>query len=305
MRILAIAMLAAGTGWAQEKKPSPLVGPIEFLWPKGAPNAIGDEPRDKPSLSVYLAPAEKANGAAVVVCPGGGYGFLAVGHEGHDVATFWNANGVHAFVLQYRIAPRYRHPCPMLDVQRAVRMVRARAAEWKVDPARIGVMGFSAGGHLASTAVTHFDEGKADAEDPIDRASSRPDFGILVYPVIALGEPHTHKGSQKNQLGDKSEDPELVRKMSAEKQVTAKTPPCFLFHTTEDKAVPAENSIVFYQALVREKVPAELHIYEKGRHGVGLARGDALGIGPKAADPVLSTWPDRLLAWLRVREVLK
>ncbi len=303
MIIVPMALLLMSV--VQDKKPSPLTGPIEVLWPKGAPHAIGEEERDKPSISVYLAPAGKANGAAVVVCPGGGYGFLAAGHEGHDVATWWNGQGVHAFVLRYRIAPRYRQPCPMLDVQRAIRTVRARAAEWKVEPSKIGVMGFSAGGHLASTAVTRFDDGKADAEDPVERASSRPDWGVLVYPVIAFGEPFTHKGSQKNLLGDKADDADLVKFYSSEKQVTAHTPPCFLVHTTEDRGVPSENSVVFYQALVRAKVPAELHIYEKGQHGFGLGRGDARGVGPKAPDAVLSTWPDRLTAWLQVRGVLR
>jgi acetyl esterase/lipase len=183
----------------------------------------------------------------------------------------------------------------MLDVQRAIRTVRSRAAEWKIDPARIGVMGFSAGGHLASTAVTHFDDGKADAEDPIDKAGCRPDFGILVYPVIVLDKPYTHQGSKKNLLGDKMNDADLVEDLSTEKRVTAKTPPCFLMHTSGDTGVPPENSIDFYLALRKAKVPAELHIYEKGQHGFGLA--------PK--DPVLSTWPDRLAAWLGVRGFLK
>jgi acetyl esterase/lipase len=278
----------------QDKK-SPLVGPIEYLWPRGAPLAQGEDEKDKPNISVYLAPEDKTNGAAVVVCPGGGYGALAKGHEGHDVGVFFNHLGVSAFILTYRIAPKYHHPCPMLDVQRAIRTVRARAAEWKVDPARIGVLGFSAGGHLASTAVTHFDDGKADAEDPIDKVSCRPDFGILVYPVIVLDKPYTHQGSKKNLLGDRSNDADLVEDLSTEKRVTAKTPPCFLMHTSGDTGVPPENSIDFYLALRKAKVPAELHIYEKGQHGFGLA--------PK--DPVLSSWPERLAAWLGVRGFLK
>jgi acetyl esterase/lipase len=276
-----------------DKKPSPLVGPIEYLWPKGAPHQDGEEERDKPHLSLYLAKVEAA-APAVVVCPGGGYGGLAKDHEGHQIGVWFNERGVHAFILTYRHAPKYRQPVPMLDVQRAIRTARARAVEWKVDPAKIGVMGFSAGGHLTSTAVTHFDEGKADAEDPIDRASCRPDFGILCYPVISFNEAWTHKGSQKNLLGDKNDDPELVKFYSTEKQVTEKTPPCFLFHTTTDQPVPPENSIVFYQALRKAKVPCELHIYEKGPHGVGLAK----------SDPALSSWPDRLEAWLRVRGIL-
>ncbi|HXX92426.1 MAG TPA: alpha/beta hydrolase [Planctomycetota bacterium] len=279
---------------APQDRKSPLVGPIEYLWPKGAPLATGDAEKDKPNLSLYLAPAEKANGSAVVVCPGGGYGGLAKGHEGHDIATWLNARGVSAFVLTYRVSP-YRHPCPMLDVQRAVRTVRARATEWKVDPKKIGVWGFSAGGHLVSTAVTHFDDGKADAEDPIDRASSRPDFGILCYPVIALDKPYTHQGSKKNLLGDKVNDPELVEDLSCEKRVTEKTPPCFLVHTTNDTGVPPENSIDFYLALRKAKVPCELHIYERGPHGLGLGN-DKI--------PEFKTWPDRLADWLGVHGFL-
>jgi acetyl esterase/lipase len=284
--VLGLVLAGASLGQAQDKK-SPLVGPIEYLWPGGAPLATGEGEKDKPNLSVYLASPEKASGAAVVVCPGGGYGGLAKGHEGHEVATWLNERGVSAFVLTYRVAP-YRHPCPMLDVQRAIRTVRARAAEWKVDPDRIGVWGFSAGGHLASTSVTHFDQGRPDAEDPIERASCRPNLGILVYPVIVFDKPYTHLGSKKNLLGDKVNDPELGLDLSTEKRVTPETPPCFLMHTSGDTGVPPENSIDFYLALRRAKVPAELHIYEKGQHGFGLA--------PR--DPVLSSWPDRLAAWL-------
>lgn len=278
----------------QVKQPSPLVGPIECLWPEGAPGAVGTEEQDRPSLSVYRAPAERANGAAVVVCPGGGYGFLAVDHEGHQVAQWLNGLGVSAFVLQYRIAPRYHHPAPMQDVQRAIRTVRARAGEWKVDPGRIGVWGFSAGGHLASTAVTHFDAAKPNSVDPIDRASCRPDFGVLVYPVIVFGKPYGHPGSMRNLLGDRVNDPRLAAELSSEKQVTSRTPPCFLVHTGQDAAVPPENSIDFYLALRQASVPAELHLYEKGEHGFGLGTGD----------PVLSTWPDRLAAWMGMRGLL-
>ncbi len=289
--VAAAAAVAAGG----QRKPSPLVGPVEYLWPMGAPGAVGEEPADKPSLTLYLAAAEKAVGVAVVVCPGGGYGTLAVGHEGHDIGVWLNGLGVHAFILRYRHAPRYRHPHPMLDAQRAIRTVRARAKEWTVDPNRIGIWGFSAGGHLASTAATHFDDGKADADDPIDRVSCRPDFAILTYPVIVLGKPYTHKGSQRNLLGDKADDPLMVEELSNERKVTEKCPPAFLVHTTNDTVVPPENSIDFYLACRKAKVPAELHIYEKGPHGFGLA--------PK--DPVLGTWPGQLAAWLGARGFLK
>lgn len=279
---------------ADDKNPSPLVGPIVYLWPDGAPGAVGKEESDRPSISVYHAPADKANGAAVVVCPGGGYGFLAVDHEGHQVAQWLNRLGLSAFVLQYRIAPRYHHPAPLQDVQRALRTVRSRAAEWKVDPARIGVWGFSAGGHLASTALTLFDEGRADAADPVERVNCRPDFGVLVYPVICFGKPYTHQGSMKNLLAERLDDSRLRDDLSTEKRVTAKTPPCFLMHTAGDTNVPPENSIDFYLALRKAGVPAELHVYERGDHGFGLG----------ADDPVLSTWPDRLAAWMKIRGLL-
>jgi acetyl esterase/lipase len=266
----------------------------ELLWPKGAPGAVGTEAADKPTLTAYLPPADKATGTAVVVCPGGGYGHLAVGHEGKEPAEFLNGLGVAAFVLKYRIAPRYRHPAPMQDVQRALRTVRARAKEYRLGPQRIGVWGFSAGGHLASTAATHFDDGKADADDPVERVGCRPDFAILCYPVITLKPPYYHKGSRDNLLG-KNPDPQLLDSLCNETQVTPRTPPTFLFHTSADTGVPPENSVLFYLALGKAKVPAELHLYEKGPHGVGLA--------PR--DPVLSSWPKRLADWLKVRGLLE
>ncbi len=263
-----------------------------LLWPNGAPGSKGNEPVDQPSLTLFVP--ESANGTAVVVCPGGGYGALAADHEGRQVAQWLNSLGVTAFVLKYRLGPRYRHPAPLQDAQRALRIVRARAKEWKVDPQRVGIWGFSAGGHLASTAGTHFDAGKADAGDVIERASCRPDFLILSYPVITLEPPYAHMGSRKNLLGADA-DPKLVESLCNDRQVTAETPPTFLMHTNADKGVAPENSILFYMALRKAKVPAELHIYEKGPHGVGLA--------PK--DEVLSTWKDRLAAWMKGRGLVK
>lgn len=263
--------------------------PGELLWPKGAPGAIGSEERDKPSLTIYLPPADKAISAGVVVCPGGGYGGLAMGHEGKDPAEWLNRHGIAAFVLRYRLGPRYHHPAPMQDAQRAMRLVRSRAREWNLDPHRIGIWGFSAGGHLASTVATHFDDGQSDADDPIERVGCRPDFAILCYPVITMRPPLTHGGSRRNLLGDKP-DAELVTSLCNDEQVTEKTPPTFLFHTNEDTAVPPENSILFYQALRKKKTPAELHIYEKGQHGVGLA----VDLG------AVSAWPEQLAAWLTI-----
>jgi acetyl esterase/lipase len=266
---------------------------VELLWPRGAPGVIGTEERDKPSIAVHLPPANRATGTAVVVCPGGGYGALALGHEGKDIADWLNQRGVAAFVLRYRLGPRYHHPAPLQDAQRALRTVRARAGEYHIDPHRLGIWGFSAGGHLASTAITHFDDGKPDAADPVERASSRPDFAILCYPVITLKPPYAHKGSRRNLLGEKP-DPKLLEGLCNETQVTSRTPPTFLFHTDADKGVPPENSVLFYLALRKAGVPAELHIFEKGPHGVGLA----------ARDPTLSRWPGLLEAWMKGRGLL-
>ena len=265
----------------------------ELLWPAGAPGAVGTEDVDKPTLTFHPPSKEKANGTAVVVCPGGGYGGLALDHEGRQIADWLKRHGIAAFILKYRLGPRYGHPAPMLDVQRAIRTVRARADAYGVASDRIGVWGFSAGGHLASTAATRFDDGQPDAADPIDRVSCRPDFAILSYPVITMTDPYTHKGSRRNLLGAQP-DPRLVEEMSNEKRVSKRTPPTFLFHTTEDRAVPPENSVLFYLALRKAGVPAELHIYEAGRHGVGLAQ----------SDPVLATWPGRLADWLNRRGLI-
>ena len=274
---------------AQRGAPEPKV---ILLWPDGAPGAKGNEEADQPTLDVYI-PSDGANGAAVVVFPGGGYRHLAVDHEGRQIARWLNSFGVAAFVLKYRLGPRYHHPIQMGDAHRALRHVRLHAAEFGVDPSRLGVWGFSAGGHLASTVATHFDRGDTTAAEPIDRMSSRPDFAILGYPVISFTTEYTHQGSKRHLLGD-NPDPQLVQLLSSELQVTPETPPTFLFHTNEDTGVPPENSVLFYLALRKAGVPAELHIYERGRHGVGLA----------PTDRVLSTWPQRLSDWLYSRGIL-
>jgi acetyl esterase/lipase len=281
---VAVAFISMTAPAKSVPEPQPVV-----LWPNGAPGAVGKEDVDQPTLRIYLPPAKSSTGTGVVVCPGGGYGALAMDHEGRQVAEWLNSHGVAAFVLKYRLGPRYRHPGPLLDAQRALRYVRSRAKEFEIAPDRIGIWGFSAGGHLASTAGTHFDSGNAAATDPIDRVSSRPDFMILAYPVISMTAEYTHRGSRKNLLGD-SPDASLVENLSNEKQVTAQTPPTFLFHTNADTGVPPENSVAFYLALRKAGVPAEMHI-EQGRHGVGLA----------PTDPTLSTWAGRLGDWLNRR----
>ncbi len=266
---------------------------VELLWPSGAPGAVGNEESDRPTLTVYTPPEGQANGAGIVICPGGGYGHLAVDHEGQQIAEWMNSLGVTAGVLRYRIAPRYHHPAPMQDVQRAIRLMRSRADEWKFDAQRIGVIGFSAGGHLASTAATHFAASEDSTGNPVEKASCRPDFAILCYPVITMELPITHSGSRRNLLGE-SPDAELVKAMSNDQQVTAETPPTFLLHTTEDTAVLPENSLLFYAAMRKAGVPVELHIYEKGPHGVGLGR----------QHPGVGSWPEQCEAWLRGREIL-
>lgn len=264
------------------------------LWPGDAPGAKGKEPADVPGHILYQAPPSQANGAAIVVCPGGGYGGLAMDHEGHQIARWLNANGITALIVKYRLGPRYHHPAPLQDTQRAVRTTRFHAKAWGVDPERVGILGFSAGGHLASTVGTHFDKADPDAADPIDRQSNRPDFMVLMYPVITLDGPFAHVGSRNNLLG-KNPDPKLVDSLCNDKMVTPQTPPTFLVHTSEDTAVPPQNSVLFYLALKKNKVPAELHIFEKGRHGLGL--------GPK--DLPYASWPDRCLAWLQSRGLLE
>lgn len=283
MAVLPHAALAA---------PPPTSQPLR-LWEGEAPGAMGTEAADIPTLTVYAPAPDKANGAAVVVCPGGGYGGLA-DHEGKPIAEWLTSLGVTGVVLKYRLGPKYHHPVEMGDVARAIRTVRSHAADWGIDPHRVGVLGFSAGGHLASTAATHFDAGSASATDPIDRVSSRPDVAILIYPVITFSDPFTHAGSRHNLLGD-NPSPDLITLLSNEKQVTAQTPPCFLVHGTDDTVVPAENSLMFALACRKAGVPVELHLYEHGPHGFGLG----------GSDPVLSAWPGSCAKWLEHRGFLK
>ena len=266
------------------------------LWPDGAPGALGTADQDIPTLTPYFPDPAKATGAAIVICPGGGYGGLA-GHEGKNYALWLNDQGVAGFVLKYRLGSHgYRHPVMLQDAARAVRLVRARAPDWKLDPKHIGIMGSSAGGHLASTLVTHFDAGQPNAADPIERQSSRPDIGILCYAVITMGE-KTHTGSRKNLLGDHP-TPEQIQLLSNELQVTKATPPCFLFHTADDGAVPVENSLDFARALRQNGVPLDLHVFQSGRHGIGL--------GTPENDPLkMHPWTRACSSWLRTQGFVK
>lgn len=238
------------------------------LWPGKAPGALGETPEDIPAVQVFLP--EKPTGASFVVCPGGGYGGRA-GHEAGPIGEWLAKNGVTAFVLRYRVGPKgYHHPIEMTDASRAVRFVRHNAKDWNLDPQRIGIMGFSAGGHLASTVATHWDEGDKNATDPVDRASSRPDLQILIYPVITMG-PTGHAGSRNNLFGkERANDKELIELLSNEKHVNAKTPPAFLVHGIDDKAVPVSNSDDYAAALKKAGVAVEYIRPEKGPHGFGL-----------------------------------
>lgn len=295
-RIVAAALVLWFTpGTAAQQPALPIQdGQVVPLWTGPAPGALGADESDIPALTVFL-PRNVAPGTpAVIVCPGGGYVRLAANHEGRQVASFLNSLGVAAFVLRSRLGPRYHHPVELGDVQRAVRLVRARAGLWNLDPAKIGVMGFSAGGHLAMSASTMADAGNAGASDPIDRVSSRPDFAVLGYPVISMTEAWTHQGSKTALLGP-TPDAALAAQLSGERAVTKDTPPTFLFHTNADTTVPAENSVHYYLALRRASVPAELHIFEKGGHGLGLANDDN----------ALSEWSTLLANWLRVRGIVK
>jgi len=288
MKLHTLVILSFSVSLAFAQNPIP-------LWPESAPGALGQQDKDIPALTPFLPPADQATGAAIVICPGGGYGGLAE-HEGKDYALFLSDQGLACFVLKYRLGSHgYRHPRMLEDATRAVRLVRARAAEWKVDPKRVGIMGSSAGGHLASTLLTHFDAGKTEAPDPIERQSSRPNLGILCYPVISMGA-HAHQGSKNNLLG-KDPDPELVKLLSNELQVTKDTPPCFIWHTWEDKGVKIENALEFAAALQRAGVPFDLHIYQQGRHGIGL--------NDKPPFANVHPWAKDLLFWLKVQGFVK
>ena len=280
-----VAMMANMTANAAEQKKM-------LLWENGAPNATGTEEKDCPHMTVWFPNENVKTDTAVVVCPGGGYGGLALDHEGRQIGEWYNSHGITAVVVEYRHRGKgYGHPNPLLDVQRAIRLTRHHAEDWGINKNKIGVMGFSAGGHLASTAGTHFHNAPkvtGYSEDEIDKLECRPDFMILCYPVIQFDASVTHKGSQENLIG-KDAPAELVEYYSSEKQVTDKTPPTFIFFTDEDTVVPPENGIAFYLALRKHGVPAELHIYQKGPHGVGLAKGMTGN----------EIWPDICLAWLK------
>jgi acetyl esterase/lipase len=287
--VFAVVMGSLHTPLSADQRAAPSAQAIP-LYDHRAPDAIGDRPEDMPQLIPYVLEREKA-GPAIVVLPGGGYGMLASDHEGHQIAQWLNECGISAFICLYRHHGQgYRHPVPWHDAQRAIRMVRARADAWHVDPNRVGILGFSAGGHLASHVTTCFDAGESDSPDLVARQSSRPDVAILCYPVIAWGESFTHTGSQHNLLGADATAEQLAE-LSTQRRVGPQTPPTFLWHTREDTAVPPENSLVFYASMLQHGVPGELHIFERGPHGIGLAKGQG------AAE----AWPGLCEQWLRGR----
>jgi acetyl esterase/lipase len=292
-RALALLVAVAATVQAQQT-PALVDGQIVPLWTGAAPGALGSDESDIPALTVYLPRTMTAATPAMIVCPGGAYTRLASNHEGRQVAAYLNSLGMAAFVLRYRLGPRYHHPIELGDAQRAIRTLRSRAAEWRLDPARIGIMGFSAGGHLAMSASTMFDSGDAKAVDAIDRVGSRPDFAVLGYPVISMTAAWTHQGSKQNLLGA-NPDADLAKRLSGEFAVTKATPQTFIFHTNEDTVVPVENSVHYFLALRQAGIPAEMHVFEKGPHGVGLANDDT----------ALSPWSGLLATWLRGRGVIK
>jgi acetyl esterase/lipase len=263
-------------------------GQIEYLWPNGAPGAVGDQEQDKPHLEIFSG-FGKGPHTAVVVCPGGGYTHLAYEKEGTRIAEWLNLRGITAFLLTYRLAPRYHFPAPILDAYRSMRWVRSHAQEYDVDPDEIGMWGFSAGGHMVGIVGTHFDGGNPDAADPIDRVSDRPDFVISSYGGLSLQPGIAKPGAMHSLLGDHPSQ-KLIEDMSPDLHVTAQTPPYFIYATTTDQAVPVLSSVSFYTALVRAGVPAELHIFEKGPHGTALAQ----------SYPELHTWPELLENWLRL-----
>jgi len=286
------ATLAFSLGSLAQAQPAP-----QLLWPQGAPDSNGLEGPEGtracignvsiPTITVFPAPKEKATGAAVVIIPGGGYGVVCIEGEGVAIAKLLNERGITGVVLKYRL-PNQHHEIPANDARRAIRTTRANAVEWGIDPQRVGVWGFSAGGHLASTVATVFDAGAPKSEDPIDRLSSRPDFAILFYPVISMKPEIAHMGSRRNLMGAQ----DLVERYSSELQVSDKTPPCFLLHCNDDRTVPVENSVRFHQALVAHKVPAACLLYESGGHG-------------PSAFTKNPSWAAAFDEWLRKRGCLK
>lgn len=297
--VFALAAATARAADAPATAPANLPQPkVLRLWEGDAPGAKGNEDtkqpsNDVPTITVYSPAPDQNNGAAIVICPGGGYGHLA-DHEGKPVADWLNAHGATGIVLKYRLAPKYHHPAMIVDVQRAIRATRFHAKEWGIDANRVGVLGFSAGGHLASSAATHFDKGDQTATDPVEKQSCRPDIAVLVYPVITLQPPFAHMGSRNNLLGP-NPDPKLVEMFSNETQVTDQTPPTYLVHSSDDHGVPVENTLLFAMALSKHKVPFGMRIFDHGGHGFGM--------GTK--DPELSTWPQSCYEWLEHRGFFK
>ena len=296
MKVAIVLALATLTAAAQApQQPLPIKdGQVIPLWSGAPPGALGTDESDIPAFTVYLPRTMTARTPAMIVCPGGSYRALASNHEGRQVAGYLNSLGIASFVLRYRLGPRYHHPIQLGDAQRAIRILRSHAEEWRLDPARIGIMGFSAGGHLAMSASTLFDSGNPSSGDVIERSASRPDIAVLGYPVISMTKPWTHPGSKSNLLGDHP-DPELARRLSGEDAVTKDTPPTFIFQTNEDRTVAAENSLHYFLALRQAGVPAEMHVFEKGPHGVGLANDDTS----------LAPWSTLLANWLRGRAFMK
>ncbi len=307
-----LTLVLTVSGCYQQKiEKGPLGGDVIQLWPGVAPGSQGVTDNEsmsknygvrdvhRPTLTIFLPEKSKNTGTAIVLCPGGGYGGIAMNLEGYSIAKRLNEFGVAGIVLKYRL-PRpagghvYGDTVPLMDLQHAIRTVRFNAKDWGIDPNQVGVMGSSAGGHLASTAGTHFDKGRLDANDPIERLSSRPDFMVLLYPVISMDDTITHKGTKKNLIGENPSE-ELVEKYSNEKQVTSETPETFLILANDDKTVSPENSVRFYLALKNSGVPAEMHIFENGGHGFGLGKNK----GP------VSHWPNLLHDWMQLNNLLK
>jgi acetyl esterase/lipase len=298
--VVVIAALSPGRRVAASQADRPeLPAPDSFLgiatlplWETGAPEALGKTPADTPTLTIFRPHFGTANGTAVIVAPGGAYLGLAANLEGRQVADWFAARGVTAFVLRYRLGSRYPYPVPLLDARRAIRLVRSRAAEFRIAPGRVGIMGFSAGGHLAATAATMFDDPRSDAADPAERVSSRPDFVVLGYPWLnAMKKDPRGPISYCSVLKIDPERCASFEQYSPDLHVSAQTPPTFIYHTTDDETVPVEASVAYYRALSAAGVSAEMHVFANGRHGSGLGLGDAS----------LDLWPTLLEAWMRAR----